>query len=486
MKILSCENIREAERRAEENGTSLNILMHRAGMAAAEKIADTVDVAGKRVTVVCGKGNNGGDGIVLAKRLSYCGAFVTVCLPFGIPKSHPAYDYVGFLDSLKTVETLPDRCDILVDALLGIGLDRPVAGPYADVIEAMNVCNAVKFALDLPSGVFCDGGEPSVAFKADYTLTFIAPKPCFYLPQTAPFCGELCVIDIGVDFEKFSYETIERPDVARRNQFTHKGDYGTALVVAGSYGMCGAEILACRAALRSGVGIVRAVVCDKNYSAFCSALPEAVTIPVKTSPFGTMSLEDKTLNCALSGADAILVGCGLTGGNESLGLLSRILSRAEVPIVIDADGINALCLDISILRNTKAPIVITPHSGELARLFNTTPSEIERHRVSYARDFAVPHKCTVVLKGHNTIVATPDGRVFFNTTGNAGMATGGSGDVLAGMLVSMLAGGKGVLEASLSAVYYHGLAADNALKCCCETALMPSDIIDELKTVFAE
>ncbi len=486
MKILSCENIRSSERRTGERGTDMAVLMERAGIAAAQRLSEITAVCGKCVVVICGRGNNGGDGLIVAKQLALKGADVLLYLPFGVPASHPAFNYADIAKELKCVQELPLECDILVDALLGIGLDREITGECADIIGSMNACSALKVAIDLPSGVFCDGGASKTAFKADYTLTFIASKPCFFVPQSARLCGRVSVLDIGTDTDEYSFRTIEKPTVSARDPYSHKGDYGTALIIAGSYGMCGAQILACEAALRSGAGIVKTVVCDKNYAAFCASVPEAVTVPVLTSPSGGMIVDQAALESALSGADSLLIGPGLSRGIEVAPLLRRVLKYASAPIVIDADGINALCADISILRDTKAPVIITPHSGEMARLFNTTPEVIERDRVSFARDFAIPHRCIVVLKGHNTVVALPDGRVFFNTTGNAGMATGGSGDVLAGMMAGMIAAGKDLTEAVLSSVYYHGLAGDRALSRCCEAALIPSDIIEELKQVFAE
>ncbi len=487
MKILSCENIRQAERAAVESGRfTYAELMYNAGHLAAEKIAERFSVCGKRICIVCGCGNNGGDGLVIGKLLALKGAFVSFFLPLGAPKTDTARVYLDVLDVCPTVEKIPEECDILIDALFGIGLDRDITGTAADAVIAMNNCNAQKVAIDLPSGVFSDGGASDVAFKSDYTVTFIAPKPCFYLPQGGALCGEVSVIDIGADIVDYSYSEIDPPVIKRRERFSHKGDYGTVLLICGSLGMCGAEILAARAALRSGAGIVKAIVCDKNYSAFCSAVPEAVTIPVPTSPLGSPEVSPEVLRHSLSGVDAVLFGCGLSRGVEITSLLSRLLNLAEAPVVIDADGINALCSDISILRNTKSSVIITPHSGEMARLFNKTAADIERDRISYARDFAIPHRCTVVLKGANTIVASEKGRIYFNTTGNAGMATGGSGDVLGGVLVSMLASGRDALQAALDAVYIHGRAGDAALKNSCETALLPSDVIEGLKTAFSE
>lgn len=482
MRILRLEEIRQSEREAVCAGTDYATLMKRAGVLAAKRLCASMPVAGKKITVVCGKGNNGGDGLVMAEYLAVQGAFIQLCLPLGVPTAQPAGEYSYIIERLSATECVPKSCDILIDALLGIGLDRPAEGRAAEIIRQMNDCRAFKAALDLPSGVFCDEGTvKTVAFRADVTYTMIAAKPCFFLPEAGAYCGGVEVLDIGTPVKEGTLFTIEPPCAAKRKKYSHKGSFGTALLLCGSYGKSGAEILAARAALRSGVGIVRAAVCDKNYSAFCSAVPEAVTLPMPTSLSGTLVIDDITLAEELSAAGAVLIGCGLSQSAETERLLRRAVAQAEVPVVIDADGINLLCRDISIIRNTKAPIVITPHPKEMARLCNTTVARIEGDRIGYARDFAVSHRCVVVLKGANTIVAEPDGRIFFNTTGNAGLATGGSGDVLAGILVSLLAQGRGLLEAACAAVYLHGSAADRALEECSASALLPSDVIEELK-----
>ena len=483
MKVLDLEKIRASERGAVERGeTTYRQLMKNAGTLIAKRIAERGSVAGKRICVVCGRGNNGGDGLVAARELSVRGAFVTLCLPSGTPSADTAACFSDIAEKLPITEFIPESCDILIDALLGIGIDRPVGGVYADIIRDMNKCRAFKVAIDIPSGVFCNSGAVETsAFYADVTYTMIAAKPCFFLPPAGEYCGKVEVLDIGASPVESDIFTIDGHNAAKRRKYSHKGTFGTAFLVCGSYGMCGAGILAARAALRSGVGIVRALVCDKNYAPFCSAVPEAVTVPVPTSLSGAPVADDSTVFEAVKGADAVLFGCGVSCGAESERLFRRIASAVSVPIVIDADGINLLCRDISIIRNIKAPIVITPHPGEMARLCNTTVQKIESDRVGYARDFAVSHKCIVVLKGADTVVADTSGKVFFNTTGNAGMATGGSGDVLAGITVSLLAQGRSALEAACDSVFIHGAAADRAREHCSASALIPSDIIQELK-----
>lgn len=484
MKVLKKAQIRAAEENAVLNGIfSYTALMKNAGCAAADIICQHYNVQNKRVTVVCGCGNNGGDGLVVASQLSAEGAIVTVCLPLGDVKTDTARQMYPLPPDVKFSSVVEYNCDIMIDALFGIGLDRALEGAAADTIDKMNLCDAKKIALDLPSGVFCDGGVAGRAFRADLTVTFIALKPCHLLPPSSEYCGETVVADIGAPISEYEYLTTKPPVKQARPKNSHKGTFGTALLICGSYGMCGAEILAARAALRSGVGILKAVVCDKNYTAFTSSVPEAVTIPVGTAMSGAPAIDDKTLETALSSSSALLIGCGLGRSAESVKLVKRVLSLVNIPTVIDADGINALGGDINIIGKIKAPVIITPHPAEMARLCSVDTADIERNRVKYASALATEKGCVVVLKGANTVIAAPDGRVFFNTTGNAGMATGGSGDVLSGMLVAQLATGSTALRAATDCVWLHGHAADLATEHISEEALLPSDIIEELKTL---
>lgn len=486
MKILNRNDIRAAEQNAVSNGIfSFADLMKNAGEAAAKLISERYNITAKKVLVVCGKGNNGGDGIVIANRLSDLGAYVTVCFPLGIPDKYPASEYAGeiMLDTVKNVE---GEYDFVIDALFGIGFKEKPDDSVRYAIERMNLLSGVKIAVDVPSGIDCDGiSEPVCAVRADYTVTFIAPKPCFYLPLTAEYCGDFDVAQIGIAPVCYTYLTVPTPEKSKRRKFANKGDFGKALILCGNYGMCGAEIMASLAALRSGAGLVKAFVNERNYTAFCTSVFEAVSIPAKCDAYGCMQIGDEQLREQLLSCDAFLIGCGLGDSLSAEFLIKRALMTVEnIPTVIDADGINTVAKDINIIRKIKAPVIITPHFKEMSRLCHTTVKSIEQNPVKYASEFSKQNSCIVVLKGANTVIASPDGRIFFNTTGNPGMATGGSGDVLAGITVSFLAQGISPLQSALSAVYYHGLAGDKALELSNERSLIPRDIIEELKTVL--
>lgn len=483
MKILTATQVKTAEQDAVLNGIfSFADLMKNASEKVALYIADKFDIS-KSICFVCGNGNNGGDGLVSANILKNKGYSVSLVFPFGKPKSFPATEFLSLAQNIEIKADIPPCCDCLVDALFGIGLNRPLDENAVNVINNMNRCKAQKIAIDIPSGVFADGKKVDTAFFADTTLTFIALKPCFVLPLTSEYCGDVVVIDIGVPTKEFAYLTTEKPLTVKRKKNSHKGTFGTALTVTGSYGMCGASILCAKAALWSGVGIVKSFVCDKNYSAFTSSIPEAVTIPVNTLQNGCPNIYNHQILSALASSDALALGCGLGQSDEAVKLIKNILSLTNIPTVLDADGINALASNIEYLGTVKAPLIITPHPKEMARLLNSTVTDIENNRPEIAKRVATKYKCIVVLKGANTVVAAPDGKVYFNMTGNAGMATGGTGDVLTGMIVSRLAVGESPVDAAVHSVWLHGYLADLALKKYSMEAMTPSDILAELKTV---
>lgn len=476
MKVLTKALITESEENAVKSGVfSFKELMYTAGKTAGEIINERIDCSGKKIALLCGNGNNGGDGFVIAEYLYGHGADVTVITPFGKPLTENAFYYYNKLSSdIKKTDTYEGTFDIIIDAIFGIGLNRKLSPEANRLFEKVNASECLRIAIDIPSGIEADSGKTlGTAFSADFTVTFIALKPCFMLPDGSDFCGEVVVADIGVKPANFTFQTIEAPLFQKRRHNSHKGTYGTALLICGSYGMAGAAILASKGALRSGLGIAKCVIDDRIYQAFTQAIPEAVCVPIKeTDDIDVLSLTQKS--------NALLFGCGSGCNERTRKILKDILELCEIPVVLDADGINALCGSIELLKKSKAPIIITPHPGEMARLCGLSVEEIEQNRVETARNFAKECGCTVVLKGANTIVAEAYGTVSFNTTGNPGMATGGSGDVLAGITVSLLAQGFSPADAAKAAVYLHGNAGDKAAARKSQHALLPTDIIEEL------
>ncbi|MBO4734066.1 MAG: NAD(P)H-hydrate dehydratase, partial [Clostridia bacterium] len=388
------------------------------------------------------------------------------------------------IEDITVVDCISDGFDFYIDALFGIGLNRSLTPEIKALINTVNEFKGVKVAVDIPSGILADGGSADTVFNADLTVTFIGYKIAQLLPATSDYCGEIVLNDLGIDTENnYSYQIIEAPHPKKFSKNAHKGTFGTALLICGSYGMCGASVLAAKAALTAGAGLVKSIICDKNYTAFTSAVPEAITVPVETAPCGAPIIYEKTFISAAAKAGALLIGCGLGSGDQVTNLVKKILSLTNIPTVIDADGINAVAQDISILGKSNAPLILTPHPAEMARLCKTTVADIENNRILYAKTLACSYNCVVVLKGANTIVADKNGELYFNIIGNYGMGKGGSGDVLSGIITALLANGYEPLEAALSAVYVHSAAGDRAAEKYTRRTMLPSDIIKEVKHI---
>ncbi len=481
MDVLSKKLIRLSEENAVHNGAfSFLELMKTAGDTAYKIICDNIELAGKKIAVVCGNGNNGGDGFVIARNLKNNGMDVTVITPLGEPITDSAKYYYSLLSDIEITNVIDKEYEVIIDAIFGIGLNRPLNSDIIEVINQINSQNAYRVAVDIPSGIESDSGKIlGVCIKADLTVNFIALKPCFVLPPATDFTGKTVVADIGVKPCDYTYKTIEAPILPERKKNSHKGTFGMAALICGSYGMAGAAILSTRACLRSGVGIAKCIIPKSIYKILTCAVPEAVCVIEKQTISGTFK-GNINLSKALEKANAALIGCGIGNNKQTARLVKRLIENTKIPTVIDADGINALVSNINVLKNTNAPIIITPHPAEMARLCGISVAEVESDRVNTALSFAREYNCIVALKGANTLIATPSGEVYFNTCGNNGLATGGSGDVLAGITVSYLAQGLEPLEAIKAAVYVHSATADKVASIKGERALLPSDIIEAL------
>ena len=482
MKVLSKALIAESEKNAVNSGAfSFKELMKTAGTTAAGLIAKKYGCADKKILLICGNGNNGGDGFVAARYFYEHGANVNLLLPCGLPQTENANYYFKKLNGIKIIDQITDNYDIIIDAVFGIGLNRNMSDELNFLFEKINSFDAIRVAIDVPSGVEADSGKAlGTVFDADFTVTFIALKPCLLLPPASDFCGEIAVADIGVLPTDFSYSVISAPTFPKRKHNSHKGTYGTALLICGSYGMAGAAMLAGKSCLRSGVGIAKCVLCDGIYTAFTSHIPEAVCIPTPQTECGTFNADFIDIKKLLDKTTAVLFGCGVGKSEDIKIILEKLIHNSTVPIVLDADGINTLADNIELLKESKAPVIITPHPAEMARLCKNTVAEIEADRINYAKDFATKYNCTLVLKGANTIVASPQGEISFNILGNPGMAKGGSGDVLSGIIVSLLAQGLPISQAVCGAVYLHSHAGDKAALKKGERQMLAGDIIEEL------
>ena len=484
MRVCSAENVKKIEETANALGISYCSMMENAGNAVCCEILKRIDVIGKNVAVVIGQGNNGGDGYVVARLLENQGAFVKV-LTLGESTTDTARsmkerfggEITDFDDSYLS------RADLIIDAIFGIGLKRAAEGIYKTAIEAINNSSAYTVAVDIPSGLFADKAEETLCVKADLTVTFIAYKMCQLLYPARKNCGETVLSTISLPISAYANikteaEIIPPPVFKKRKRNTHKGCFGTASLVCGSYGMAGAAVLALRACLKSGVGIARVTVPESIYPIISGCVPEAVC-----NVYGLKDTPKEICQKALD-ADAILIGCGLSTGKRQKEIFDEIIKNAHKTLIIDADGLNLLSDNIECIKHSGADIVLTPHPGEMARLCKVSVEEIENNRVFYVQKLASMLSCTVVLKGAVTVVSDKNKSTYFNLTGNPGMATGGSGDALAGIIVSLAAQGYSGMEAALTGVYIHGVAGDQSSEDKGEISALPSDLIENLPAVF--
>lgn len=495
LKILSAEQIRQADTYTinHEPITSV-VLMERASSAFVNWFIKHAEVS-HRIAIVCGTGNNGGDGLVIARLLAEYNYPVSV---FVIHGSAPtSEDFKVNSQRLKTtikkydikdaVDTLSfDEYDIIIDAVFGTGLSRPVEGIYQQVIEKINAAKAMRIAVDVPSGLLADKPSTGTIVKADYTITFQLPKLAFLLPENFKYVGEWKAVRIGLDKQfveqaSSNYFLLEKRDLKvllkPRHKFDHKGVYGKALLIAGSYGKMGAAVLSARAAMRSGLGLLTTHVPVCGYEILQTAVPESmVSVDAADNYFSELP--------SLKEYDAIGIGPGVGQEEESKKGLQELLQHVKMPLVVDADALNILAANKDMIAQLPPNSIVTPHPGEFQRLVGSWKDDFERLKLQ--QEFAMKTQCIVVLKGAYTSLAMPSGEVYFNPTGNPGMATAGSGDVLTGILTGLLAQGFLPKHAALMGVYLHGLAGDLAAHAGSQQGLIASDIIDFLPATYRE
>lgn len=511
MLIYTCEQMRVIEENADVNGLSYIQMMENAGNACADKIHSVVNGMGsvsRSAVILCGAGKNGGDGYVIARNLCDRGYNVKIVLVDGYPNAYESkmmYSYledrpVAFLELEKAYDECVTACMsalIIVDCVFGIGFHGELNELISKYFTDISKSRAKKFAIDVPSGLEGNSGAVSDNFfKADHTLAITCYKPVHVLKPSSECCGLVTLIDIGIDAS--CYEAVgtdvmfsaEPSEIARffkpRKSDANKGDFGRLLSVCGSRNMQGAAVMAAQAAVNSGVGIVTSVFPDAAYPAIAAKLTEPLTIPVRSTADGFMSATSINQILALAEkSDAVLLGCGLGFNEDTVRIVGDVLMNVKKPIILDADGINAVSVNINILKETSAPIILTPHPGEMSRLTGLGLDEIQKDRVQVAKNFAKEYNCIVVLKGANTVVAGPAGRVYINRTGNAGMATGGSGDVLAGIISSFVCQSMSLQSATIAGTYIHGLCGDAVRKKYSMHGVTPTRMIDELAEVLS-
>lgn len=468
-------------------------LMERASRVFVNNFIQHFSTAYKKILVLAGLGDNGGDGLAIARMLYALGYEVDVYVVNYSNKQ--SANFQTNLERLKN-KIIPQWIEntaqipnfgesiLIIDAILGAGLSRPLEGLIKSVAEKLNESKAEVVAVDIPTGLFADllNAKDDVIINADYTITFQAPKLAFVLPQNAEFVGEWAIVDIGLHekfIEKIAAQYLYTDNetaqsmIKPRKKFANKGNFGHALMMAGSYGMIGAAVLSTRACLRSGVGKVTIYAPKCGYEILQTSVPEAMCLPNES-----IDLLEKLPE--LDAYQAIGIGCGIGTKSKTVALVEELLKKINVPIVIDADALNIIAADRKRLKLLPANAILTPHPKEFQRLIGKK-WENDYEKLEILSAFAADYKCIVCLKGAFTAIALPDGTIHFNSTGNAGMAKGGSGDVLTGMILALLAQGYTPQEAAILGVYEHGLAGDRAAQLKSTTSMIASDIIENIK-----
>ncbi|MBN2125940.1 MAG: NAD(P)H-hydrate dehydratase [Deltaproteobacteria bacterium] len=488
MRLVSASEMQEMDRLTiQELGIPGVVLMENAARGASRIFLEHfAPPPGARVLLLCGRGNNGGDGYVMARYLHQAGMEVGVIVLAQTDRI--TGDARVNLDIIRHLEIelreAPDagswqecrerlfRADYLIDGILGTGLNSPVRGFYREVIEEINAQDTSVTAIDIPSGLNADTGQAmGVAVKADLTVTFGLPKLGQVIFPGAEFVGRLARIDIGIpdavsDRVPSRFHLTEPGDFVHRfldeSPDIHKGARGHLLVLAGSTGKTGAAVLTALGALRAGAGLVTVGVPEGLNPILENKLTEAMTFPLPQTLEGTIALEaEEEIERLMEGKSALAIGPGLSTHRETAELVRRILEKCPLPAVVDADALNALSGHLDLLRRTAAPQVLTPHPGEMARLTGVTNAEVQADRSDAVLRFVSQYPCCLVLKGARTLIAEPDGRMHVNPTGNPALSSGGSGDVLTGLIGGLLARGWPRAEAAVAGVYMHGLAADH-------------------------
>ena len=505
--------MRDAERRTiDDIGLPAIVLMENAGRQVVAAIESAFEsLHSLRITVLCGRGNNGGDGFVVTRTMIERGMDASAVL------IGEASQVTG--DARKSLETLRALgadvieiqdavgwelhgtkilgADLVVDALLGTGFRPPVAGLYETIIADLNASPCPVVSIDLPSGLGADSPEADGAVvDATMTVTLAAPKLSLVLPPGEVLAGNVVIADIGIpaavitDLDGPRVELLTKESlralVEPRTPDSHKGDYGHVLIVAGSPGKTGAAVLAARGALRSGAGLVTIATPARCVPIVAALAAEFMTLALPEDADGTVAPEgvDQVLGL---GADVIAVGCGLGRTSGVRTFVRALLENCAVPVVLDADALMAVAAAaITLAPREGADIIVTPHPGEMAALTSMTIEEVQGSRLAVAREFAIAHRSHVVLKGHRTIVATPEGTAFINLTGNAGMATAGTGDVLAGAIAAWAGQLLDVEAACKLGVYLHGAAGDLAEADEGEVGLIAGDVADRLGDAVLE
>jgi len=511
MRLATAEQMRECDRLAMESfGISGLVLMENAGRAVVEVLSRRWGpLAGREIPIFAGPGNNGGDALVIARQLHQLGA-----RPWVVLLAEPAKLRGDAAVNLQALKKLPVALEVattaedlaglaarvlagqlVVDGIFGTGLSREVSGCFLAAVRLINRFAGPVIAVDAPSGLNSDDGTVlGEAVRADRTVTFALAKPGLVTLPGRVWAGKVEVVDIGIPREiyarlDFRLELLERAELAtwlpRRRALDHKGSFGHLLLLAGSQGKTGAALLAAQGALRSGVGLVSACVPRELYPILAGALPELMTVPLPVSTTVAAEADLPVVTTALAGKSALVLGPGLGTAPETAALVRALYRDQSLPMVLDADALNIMAADPAELAHPPGPRILTPHPGEMARLLKTSTVRVQENRWSLAAELAENHGVFVVLKGAETVIASPDGRLAVNPTGNPGMAVGGMGDVLAGLIGGLLCQRMSPWQAACLGVFVHGLAGDLLAEASgLDFAYTPSELAHRLPAAF--
>lgn len=503
MRVFYSEEMRFIDRIAMEKYKIPGIvLMENAAIACVKEIEKLYkDFMCPNVGIFCGRGNNGGDGFAIARHLYNKGYNVTVFLVAGdniLGDALINFEIINEMGikviNLQNAPQNLDEFDLIIDAIFGTGFKGEVQGLCKDVINAVNNSSAYTIAVDVPSGINADTGEvTSVCVRADKTITFVSYKAGLLMYPGADYAGEIVVGDISVPkavFDeiksniKVADKKFFRENMPKRQKNSHKGDYGKLLVIAGSRGMTGAAYLSSQSAMLSGSGLVTLATPDVVNDILEIKTTEVMTMPLNSCDGHISSLAIEDIKDKLGKVDAVLIGPGLGVSDDVKEILKMLLKNSHIPLIIDADAINVLSDDVKALQNKNCEVILTPHDVEFLRISGLSKKEIESNRLAVCRDFAKKFDVTLILKGSHSIVTASGGMQYINMTGNPGLATGGSGDVLSGIVASFVSRGISPPKAAAMAVYLHGICGDIASSKYGEESVIASSIMDSIPKAY--
>lgn len=498
MKLVTPSQMREIEQFSNSNRYTYKQLMENAGLGLTNQIQyihSRRNIRGKQIIFLCGKGNNAGDCFTAGRHLSKFGFDVFYGMLCGEPSTDICREEFQLVNSEKVIYDLDNikqiitESDMIIDGVFGTGFKGELPYSIKEIFAIKT--SGVKVAVDVPSGGnSASGGVSDGTFMADYTVCFGYRKFGMEQYPLKDYCGKVIDVKIGLGEDCFAVvdypiELLSAKDIIdilpERPNDTHKGNFGRLLCITGSETMIGACMLSTAAALRCGAGLVETATPKETVKCICSALPETIWLPLKADSDGYIDFSNnEKIMKSLKKATAVLIGCGMGVTQDTKKLICSIIENAECPIIIDADGINCLADCIDIIRKAKQSIVLTPHPAEFSRITGKSVKEIQSDRLGSAREFAAEYGVTVVLKGAGTVIADKNG-AFVNTTGNAGMSRGGSGDVLAGMTASFIAQGISVRDSVRLSVYLHGRAGDVCAEKYSQQSMLPTDMLEEIR-----